>query len=320
MKILVRLSLVDNFRHLVRDAAGENTVVFANSDEDSLHIEGVDAEVYCGNCSETEFQHLPNVKWMQFGSAGMDAFLYPALRNSDVIVTNGAGLYGQEGAEHAFALLLSLTRGIHHCARNQTNPPADSPSIQCGRVWGTEINGWTLGVIGIGGFGLNMARIGKGFNMHVIAVDAYRTDKPDAVDELTPLDGLSDLMRSADVVMTACPLTAETHHLINADNLALMKPTAYVINVTRGGVIDESALIEALKAGKIAGAGLDVVEIEPLAEDSPLRNMDNVVLSPHWAGISQQSPSRFAALFCENLRRYLNGEPLKNVVDKQLGF
>ena len=319
MKILIYLSMVDNFRHLIRDAAGDNTVVFANSSEDFL-LEGTDAEVFCGNCSETEFQHLPNVKWMQFATAGMDAFLYPALRNSDVIVTNGAGLYGPEGAEHAFALLLSLTRGIHHCARNQTHPPADSPAIQCGRSWGIEINGWTLGVIGVGGFGINMARIGKGFNMHVIAVDAYRTDKPDTVDELAPMDGLSDLMRRADVVMTACPLTEGTYHLINAENLALMKPTAYLINVTRGGVIDESALIEVLKAGKIAGAGLDVVEVEPLADDSPLRDMDHVAITPHWAGTSQQSPQRFVTFFCENLKRYINGKPLKNIVDRQLGF
>ena len=246
----------------------------------------------------------------------MDKHLYSELKESDVILTNAAGLYGTHVAYQGFALLLGLTRGIKHFTRSQDQ-----------RIWGgrgkspmIEIGGFTIGIVGMGGIGQHMARRAKGFEMYVLSVDAYRTDKPDIVDELMPIDQLPSLMSRSDVVMIACPLTDETRHLINAENLALMKPTAYFINVARGPIVDEPALIEVLKAGKIAGAGLDVTEVEPLDKDSPLWEMDNVILTPHAAGGSQHRPRRTIEFFCENIKRYMKGEPLNNVVRKDLGF
>jgi phosphoglycerate dehydrogenase-like enzyme len=315
MKILVYDHLNEDLRQLIRNAVGpEHTVVFPASREELIE-QGKDAEVFYGFCREEAFKAMPKLKWVQSSSAGMDTHLYPALKNSDVILTNAAGLYGTHVADQAFALLLALARNIHHFTRQQGK-----------REWGRhsrpliELSGFTIGIVGMGGIGTHMAKRAKGFDMYVISVDPYRTDKPDAVDELMPMEGIPDLMRRADVVMIACPLTDATYHLINAENLALMKPTAYFINIARGKIVDEPALIEALKQGKIAGAGLDVTEIEPLPKDSPLWEMDNVILTPHAAGGSQHRPRRTIEFFCENLKRYMKGEPLKNVVRKELGF
>jgi phosphoglycerate dehydrogenase-like enzyme len=317
MKILVDISvhsLDEGTRHLISDAASDEiAVVFPRSQEEIIRTGG-DAQVYYGYCCEETFQYLPRLKWIQSNSAGMDVQLYPALKNSDVVLTNVAGVYASHAAEHAFALLLALTREIKSAAVHHIQHEWRRPKQLI------EIGGLTLGIVGMGGFGIHMAKRGRGFDMRVIAVDPYRRDKPDPVDELMPIDLLPDLMRRSDVVMIACPLTQETYHLINAENLSLMKPTAYLINVARGKIVDERALIEVLKAEKIAGAGLDVTEVEPLPKDSPLWDMHSVLLTPHTAGGSQHRSRRAAEFFCENLKRYINGEPLKNIVDKQLGF
>ena len=315
MKILVQGRLNEDLRQMIRDAAGDgNSVVFPESREELLE-QGKDAEVFYGFCSEELFPALPNIKWIQSSSAGMDRHMYPALKNGDVILTNAAGLYGSHVADQGFALLLGLVRNIHHFTRNQ-----DKRQWGGGRRSMIELTGFTIGIVGMGGIGVHMARRAKGFEMYVLSVDPYRKDKPDLVDELMPMEGLGDLMRRSDVVMIACPLTEETRGLINAENLALMKPSAYFINVARGPIVDQSALIEVLRRGKIAGAGLDVTEVEPLSEDSPLWDMEDVIITPHAAGGSQHRPRRTIEFFCDNLKRYMAGESLNNVVRKDLGF
>ncbi|HIC19590.1 TPA: D-2-hydroxyacid dehydrogenase [Candidatus Poribacteria bacterium] len=314
MKIVVYGHLAEDLQQMIREAMDGNTAIFPESEE-ALRKEGADAEIFYGFCHERIFQFLPSLKWIQSSSAGMDGHLYPALRDSGVLLTNAAGLYGSHVADQGFALLLSLTRGIHHFVRNQDQ-----------KIWGgskssmIEIGGFTIGIVGMGGIGQYMANRAKGFDMYVISVDAYRKDKPDVVDELMPIEQLPDLMHRSDVVMIACPLTDETRSLINAENLSQMKPTAYLINVARGPIVDELALIDVLQRGKIAGAGLDVTEIEPLSQESPLWELDNVIITPHAAGGSQHRPRRTVKFFCQNLRRYFNKEPLQNLVDKRLGF
>ncbi len=315
MKILLqgRLegALLERLESIVGD---EHTFVTPGSREELIE-EGKDVDIFYGYCSEDIFPHLPNIKWIQASSAGMDRHMYPAIRESDVILTNAAGLYATHVADQAFALLLGLARGIHDSVRNQ-----DKHQWGRGKSPMIEIDGFKIGIVGMGGIGMQMAKRAKGFDMHVSAVDAYRTDKPDNVDELMPMDRLSDMMSRVDVVMIACPLTEETRGLINADNLSVMQPTAFFINVARGPIVNEPDLIEILRAGKIAGAGLDVTEIEPLPEESPLWDFDNVIISPHSAGGSQHRMRRVTEFFLDNLERYLKGEGLKNVVNKQLGF
>ncbi len=313
MKILIYFPMAEEYYQLIRDAAQGHEVVVARNAEEAVR-EVADADIVYGSCPRNVFVHAKQLKWFQSQSAGLDAVLFPELTESDVIVTNAARLYASHAAEHAFALLLGLTRGIHRFAENRLS-----------RAWKghrplIEIGGWTLGVIGAGGFGVEMAQRGKGLGLRVIAVDAYRKEKPDCMDELWGMERLDDLLRASDVVMVACPLTAETRHLLNAERLALMKPTATLINVARGGIIDEAALGEVLRERRIAGAGLDVFEVEPLPADSPLWDLDNVILTPHCAGASQHRPRRTVEFFCDNLRRYSAGEPLRNVVNKQKGF
>jgi phosphoglycerate dehydrogenase-like enzyme len=312
-----RNGIDDDLLALVRQAAGENEVVLVRTPED-LRVEGPEAEVLYGALPEELWDAFPRLRWFQYQGAGVEKQLYPALAESDVILTNAKGIHAPYCAEHAFALLLGLTRSLQLYVRDQAQ-----------RAWRArplvEIGGWTLGLVGLGGFGREMAKRGQGFGMHVIGVDPYCSAAPPHVDEQlsgesSPDGGLPDLLRRADVVMLACPYTPETHHLIDADALALMKPTAYLISVTRGGVVDEAALVEALQAERIAGAGLDVFEVEPLPEESPLWELENVILTPHAAGRSQNRPRPTIELFCDNLRRYQEGQPLRNLVDKALGF
>ena len=314
MKIVVYDRLEEDLQQMIQKAADGYTVVFPESEE-ALKETGFDAEIFYGFCHERIFQFLPSLKWIQSSSAGMDNHLYPALRDSQVLLTNAAGLYGSHVADQGFALLLGLTRGIQHFVRNQDQ-----------KVWGgskspmVEIGGLTIGIVGMGGIGQYMASRAKGFDMYVISVDAYRDDRPNLVDELMSIEQLPDLMCRSDVVMIACPLTDETRGLINAENLDQMKPTAYLINVARGPIVDEVALVDVLQQRKIAGAGLDVTEMEPLSEESPLWELDNVILTPHAAGGSQHRPRRTVEFFCQNLKKYFNKKPLENLVDKRLGF
>jgi phosphoglycerate dehydrogenase-like enzyme len=185
-----------------------------------------------------------------------------------------------------------------------------------------EVAGTTLGGFGMGGFGVEISKRAQGYDMQVIAIDPVRTEKPPFVHELRPFsrETLHDLLRWSDIVMTACPLTQETYHLIGATELALMKPSAYLINVTRGGIIDEPALVDALKAGKIAGAGLDVTEKEPLPSDSPLWDAPNLIVTPHRAGASQHRPRKIFEFFLQNMNRYVGGQKPVNVIDKHKGY
>ncbi len=315
MKILLQHRVEGEQLERLESIIGDEHAYVMPTTREEVVFECEDTDIFFGFCSEDLFPHLSNVKWVQASSAGMDKHMYPNMRESDVVLTNAAGLYGTHVADQAFALLLGLTRGIHHFVRNQDN-----------RKWGgskspmIEIDGFRIGIVGLGGIGMQMVKRAKGFDMHVVGVDAYRTEKPDSVDELLPMDKLSDVMSRVDVVMIACPLTEETRGLINAENLSVMQPTAYLINVARGPIVKEDDLIEILQAGKIAGAGLDVTETEPLPDDSPLWDMDNVIITPHAAGGSQHRIRRITEFFLDNLERYLKGEELKNVVDKKLGF
>jgi phosphoglycerate dehydrogenase-like enzyme len=315
VNILVGDIIPEELRAGIVEAAGsDHTVIFAE-ERDDIAKHGPDADVFYGYVTERATAHLSNVKWVHTWSAGVDKHLFPALADPDVVLTNGAGTFGPQVADHTFALLLALARGLHAFMprKPHKNWEGAAPHID-------DIQGFTVCILGMGGIGTHIAQRAKGFSMHVIGVDAYRTDKPDVVDELVSLDGLKDAIGRADAVLIACPLTPETRGLVDADMLAAMKPTAYFVNCARGGVVDEGALIEVLRDERIAGAGLDVTEVEPLPEDSPLWDLPNVILTPHRASSSQNRLGRLVDLFAENLRRYVADEPLLNVVRKDLGF
>ncbi len=317
MKILIHYPFVEDdiaeFRRIA--TAGGHEVIHANSEEEALAV-APDIEVILGHFLPSVCAAAPNLRWVQSFSAGMDKFLFPAMAERDeVMLSNMAGMYAPQGAEHAWAFLLSLARGLTPAREQQKQHMWKAGSV-------VEITGMTLGIIGMGGFGMEMVKRAAGYDMTILAVDPMRTDLPAGVAELKPAtkENIHSLLQRSDAVMMACPRTPETYHLISRDELALMKPTAYLINVTRGGIIDEDALVAALEAGEIAGAALDVTEKEPLPAESSLWDAPNLLLTPHRAGASQHRPQVIVRFFQEQLQRYLKGERPRNVIDKRRGY
>jgi len=316
MKILIYFSFspeqIQIFQQIA-DVHGQHKVVQAHSESEAIAM-AEDAEVLLGLFPPAVCEAAPDLRWIQSHSAGMDNFLFPEIINRDVMVTNMAGLYASQGAEHAWALLLSLTRGVPSTTDDNGRKVWPMPAL--------ELTGGTLGIIGLGGFGLEIVKRAVGYDMTILAIDPVRQDKPLEVTELNrpSRQNLHSLLKRSDAVMIACPKVPETYHLIGGKELAVMKNTAYLVNVTRGGIVDEQALIIALKSGQIAGAGLDVAEVEPVPPNSPLWEAPNLIITPHRAGSSQHRPQKTFEFFCDNLRRYLKGEKLENVVNKNLGF
>lgn len=317
MKILIHYPFAEEdiaeFRRIA--AAGGHAVIHASSEEEALSV-APEIEVILGHFLPAVCAAAPHLRWVQSFSAGMDKFLFPAMaERDDVMLSNMAGMYAPQGAEHAWAFLLCMARGLIPAWEQKKQHRWQAGSV-------VEITGMTLGIIGMGGFGLEMVKRAAGYDMTILAVDPVRTDVPAGVAELKPAteENIHSLLGRADVVMTACPRTPETYHLISHEELALMKPTAYLINVTRGGIIDEDALVAALEAGQIAGAALDVTENEPLPAQSPLWDAPNLLLTPHRAGASQHRPQVTVRFFQEQLARYLAGERPRNVIDKRRGY
>ena len=317
MRILIHFPFseeeISGFRQIASEHGGHE-VVHTTEEAEAVEL-APEAEVLLGLFRPAVCAAAPGLHWIQSNSAGMDHFLFPEIVAREyVIVTNMAGNYASQGGEHAWALLLCLARGLPHVIDGDGSRAWELPS--------RELTGGTLGIVGLGGFGMEMVKRARGYDMTILAVDPVCQDKPDDVAELEPptRENLHALLRRSDAVMLACPKTPETVGLIGRDELAAMKETAYLVNVTRGGLVDESALADALKRGAIAGAGLDVAESEPPPPDSPLWDCPNFVFTPHRAGVSQHRNRKTYEFFCENLRRYLEGEPLLNIIDKKRGY
>jgi phosphoglycerate dehydrogenase-like enzyme len=232
-------------------------------------------------------------------------------------VTNTRGGHAPAIAEHTFALLLALTRRIpdHLARQHEHHWPARS---QLGVM--RELTGATMVVVGMGNIGRAIAKRAVAFEMRVLGVDIQPGPAPDGVEAIWPLDRLDEALRQADVLVIATPQTAETRGMIDARRIGLLPPEAYLVVISRGRIVDEPALIAALQAGKLAGAGLDVTATEPLPPDNPLWEAPNVIITPHCSGGSRQTSARVWDITTENIRRFVAGEPLTNVCDKQAGF
>ncbi|MFN8677189.1 MAG: D-2-hydroxyacid dehydrogenase [Thermomicrobiales bacterium] len=277
-----------------------------------------DAEVFYGFPTADVLRQGKALKWIQSPSAGVNFLQHmPELVQSDILLTNTRGAHGPSIGEHTFALLFALTRHLDRCLQGQRERRWAWSDIY---YTSHEIYQRTMGIIGYGAIGRSIAQRARGFEMNVIAVDAHPAPDAPFVDEVWGMDRLPDLLRQSDVVAISAPLTDASHHLLGAQELALMKPNAYLIVVSRGGIVEESALAEALTAGTIAGAGIDVAEVEPLSADSPLWDAPNLIISPHTAGDSSEKEQRCVQILRENLIRYAAGEPLVNVVDKARGY
>ena len=261
------------------------------------------------------------LRWIHAPTAAVHQFLFPELVNSDVILTNSREVHGPVVAEHVIALIFALARKIPQAVVLQQRRERGQQQIWTQGPHPQEIAGATLGLIGVGSIGRRVAQLASAIGMRVIAVrEQVEMGKPVGVDEILPISALDQLLQQSDYVVVAAPLTAATHALLNADKFAVMKPSAYLINVSRGPQVDEAALADALRARRIAGAALDVFEREPLPADSPLWALDNLLITPHTAGLTGKLWHRHYELFSHNLRRYLAHEPLQYVVDKHKGY
>jgi phosphoglycerate dehydrogenase-like enzyme len=275
------------------------------------------AEIVFGFLTEELFAAAPRLRWVHAIASGVDAFLFPAFVESDVVLTGEKGLVGGHLADTGFGLLLALTRQIATAIR--LGPGAWDHRFDMRRVE-VELEGLTMGIVGFGGTGRAMAKRAAAFGMDVLAVDEFPGEPDHGVAEVWSTDRLNDLLAASDVVAICCPLTPTTDRLFDAEAFARMRPGAYLVNVTRGEIVDGVALVEALRSGHLGGAALDVAPGEPLPADHPLFTFENVAMTPHTAGASQLRAPRNIARFCENLRRAQAGEPLVGVVDKQLGY
>jgi D-2-hydroxyacid dehydrogenase (NADP+) len=257
----------------------------------------------------------PKLKWIQTTSAGVDRYLTEDLRNSRVILTNVRGMHAVTIGEFVLGEMLMFAKGSQHCFQ-QKQMKQWKPFMPTG------LHTKTVGIVGFGGIGREIARLSKAFGMKVLAThrSARRTDRARYVDAVYPLEKLTELLGKSDFVVLALPLTHETTAMIGERQLRSMKPTAFLINISRGKVIDEAAMIRSLEENWIAGAGLDVFDIEPLPANSRLWDIPNVIFSPHIAGGMDRYTEQATAIFCENLRRYIAGKRLLKVVDKKKGY
>lgn len=265
----------------------------------------------------------PSLRWAALPSAGADGAIRAGLLAAErpILVTTANGVHAVPITEHVFGALLMLVRrwpAVLALQREHTWPSHG----EWQRLSNGELHGSTLGIVGLGAIGRQIARVGRAFGMRVVAT--RRTAVPGAsdpdLDALYAVADLHTLLAEADFVVLAVPRTPATHHLIGAGELHAMKPTAFLVNIARGSVVDESALIAALQDGSIAGAALDVFEQEPLPAGSPLWDMPNVLISPHLSGSTNQYSRRFTDLFLDNLARYRAGQPLRNLVDAARGY
>lgn len=298
---------------------------------DEVKREIRDAEVYMGfGISPELFREGEALRWVHSAAAGARASLFPGMVKSDVLFSNSAGIHAEPLAEWALAAMLHFARGFdiamrakyEHVWRYEPLAGTESPV--------RELAGSTVGIVGYGGIGSAIGRKARALGMRVVATRRHRAAHPGGADpgsetgdrpaRILSADNLPELLKAADYVVIAAPETADTAGLIGREQLALMRPGSVLLNLSRGGLIDERALIDALREKRLRGAALDVFAREPLPPDSPLWEMEHVLLTPHTGSISSAFWERETTLMVENVRRYLAGEPLKNAVNKNEGY
>jgi phosphoglycerate dehydrogenase-like enzyme len=296
-------------------------VVHLNSyDSAGEHLR--DAEIlFTISLRPQQFAVARQLRWIHAASAAVHQLLFPEIVQSDVVITNSREVHGPVVAEHVIALVFALARKIPQAAIMQRN-----------RVWGQatiwnegprprEISGATLGLIGVGSIGRDVAKKASSLGMRVIAAREHvEKETPEGIVEVFASSQLDDFLSQADYVVLAAPLTPATQGLMNAARFAAMKADSYLINVGRGPQVEEAALVDALRKKRIAGAALDVFEREPLPPESPLWGLNNLLITPHTAGLTEKLWQRHYERFSENLRRYLAHQPLLFVVDKDKGY
>lgn len=280
-----------------------------------------DAEIalVTGWLEQSHLSEAKALRWVQTVGAGVERLLTPEIvARRELVVTNASGIHAQPIAEHAFGFLLSFTRNLHLAVARQAQREWQSQGY---RETLRTLQGKTLGVLGLGAIGRRVAQIGAAFGLHVIGARRRPSSERDPyVSEIYGPAELSTFLARSELLVNLLPLTSETRGLLGERELAALPRGAFVVNLGRGATIDTEALVAALRSGHLAGAGLDVTEPEPLPSDHPLWMLPNVIITPHYSGAQPGYFRQLGELFIDNLGRYVRGEPLLNVVDKQAGY
>jgi phosphoglycerate dehydrogenase-like enzyme len=314
-------------------AAGPIQLVNAADAEIALRAI-VDADAFFGKLIPELLAAATKLRWAQSPTASLEHYLYPELVAHPLVLTNMRGLYSDIIAEHVLGMMLCFTRNLHVYIRNQATRHWDPVGGEAARESfasgpgvtnaidraHSSLGDLTLGIVGLGAIGAEIARRAVSFNMRVLAVDPVQQAAPEGVEALWPVSQLTALLAESDFVVIAAPHTPETQQLFRRRQLQAMKQSAVLINIGRGAIVNLDDLVAALSAGEIAGAGLDVFEIEPLPADHPLWTFPNVIITPHVAGQSPRIAERHLQVLLENIGRFARGEPLVNVVDKARWF
>ncbi len=314
-KIVVTGSFADRVAELQK-ASPQVTVVPAAEQEILQKV--ADADAIFGAINPQILKAGKNLKWAQIYSAGVENYVqYPEVVNSDIVMTNCKIIQGPNIADHAMALLLALTRGIY-----QAIPLRSREEWLRGKYPFTtiELSNKTAVIIGLGGIGTQIAQRARAFGMRVLGVDPKDIPITNVVERIVTPDRLHEVLPEADVVFMSAPHTKQTEGMMGAAEFGMMKKGSYFIAVSRGKTYDSNALVKALDEQRLAGAGLDVTNPEPLPKGHSLWKFENVIITPHIAGGSDLVNGRRLALFKENIRRFVAGQPLLNVVDKQKGY
>jgi len=265
-----------------------------------------DAEIVVSFGFEGELlEGAEHLEWIQALVAGVDQYDFETLEEQGITLTNASGIHAEPIGEQVLGYMLAFERNIHTAVRQQGRGIWE-------RFRGGELAGKTVGIVGLGAIGTRVAELAQPFDTTVIGTKANPDDAPDAVDEVFGPDGLHEVCQRSDYLVVACPLTDETRGMIGRWEFRMMKGDAVLINIARGEVVDQDAMVYALQQHSIGGAALDVFETEPLPQDSPLWGLSNVIVTPHMSGSTPEYMDRCAELFVENYRRYLDGEPLEN--------
>jgi phosphoglycerate dehydrogenase-like enzyme len=328
---LVIYPAIDNERLLqIRSAAGAMQVVNASTPADAAR-EIADADAFFGKITRDLLALAARLRWVQSPTASLEHYLFPELVEHPCVLSNMRGIFSDVIADHVMGFVICFARNLHLYVRRQIEgrwEPVGGETARSDFVYGPglvssidrshmHLADARLGLIGVGKIGAEIARRAGAFGMTVLGVDPVVRKVPEVLPEVWGIDRLPELLRESDFVVIAAPHTPETYKLIGAAQLASMKRTAYLINIGRGVIVDLEALTRALKAGEIAGAGLDVFEVEPLPSGHPLWSMPNVIITPHIAGTSPRIAERHLETLLENVRRFVAGKPPETQVDKR---
>lgn len=266
------------------------------------------------------FARAGRLRWVQTALAGVEDVLFPELVESDVVLTNGAGLHSTSIPEHVLAVLFALARNLHHAGRLQAEARWGRFDVIAFAGGIRELSGSRLAILGAGPIGAALAPRARALGMAVRVLRRRPGVPVEGAEAVVGPGALHELLGWADFVVAALPLTAETNGLLDRDALEAMRSTAYLVNVARGEIVDDEALVDALRRGRIAGAALDAFRTEPLPPESPFWALPNAIVTPHVSGYAPDYFPRFVELWRDNLRRWTQRRPMRNVVDKRLGY